>query len=146
MIYLDTSALVKRFIDEPGAEHVERLFDERRPVATSFVAYAELFAGLARKRREGGLGARQYRLAAREVDREWPTYVRVQVTQAVLRGARDLVERHPLRGFDALHLASAVHLARLTREPLAFAAADSRLLDAAAAEGLEALDVSDSIR
>ena len=55
--------------------------------------------------------------------------------------ARDLIQRHPLRGFAAVHLASALNLKRDLGEPITFAAADERLLQAAAAEGLQALDV-----
>jgi predicted nucleic acid-binding protein len=142
MIYLDTSALVKRFVEERGSRSVDVLMQHAAPVATSVVAYAELFAGLARKRRDGFITAQHYKTAANEIDREWPTYILVRVTEEVLAGARALVERHPLRGFDALHLASALHLARLAREPIQFVAADAHLLAAATSEQLEAADLT----
>ena len=49
--------------------------------------------------------------------------------------------RHPLRGFDAIHLASALMLKRALGEEVIFAAADVRLLQAAGAERLQALNV-----
>lgn len=144
MIYLDTSALVKRFISEPGSAIVDEVAARLWPIATSRVAYAELFAGLNRKRRERDLTQARYRTAASEIERDWPTYLQVQVTDAVLLEARSLSELHPLRGFDALHLASALLLAQGTKLQLAFVAADQRLLDAAAAAGLDAIDATRS--
>jgi uncharacterized protein len=59
----------------------------------------------------------------------------------VLLIARDLIQRHPLRGFDAVHLASAVSLKSALGEEITFAAGDERLLRAAEAEKLKPLNV-----
>jgi hypothetical protein len=56
----------------------------------------------------------------------------------VLRLARQMLYRHPLRSADAIHLASALLLARTS--PTArwsFVCADGRLCDAAKAEGFQ---------
>jgi predicted nucleic acid-binding protein len=55
MNYFDTSALIKRFVEEPGSERVDAVVDEEPLLATSKVAYAEVHAGLARKLREKAL-------------------------------------------------------------------------------------------
>jgi predicted nucleic acid-binding protein len=111
------------------------------PVATAKIAYVEVHAGLARKRREAALSVREHARAASQFDRDWPAYVRVDLTDEVLATARDLIQRHPLCGFDAVHLASALAMRQALGEALQFGAADERLLRAAAAEGLESLDV-----
>jgi hypothetical protein len=54
--------------------------------------------------------------------------------------ARDLIQRHPLHGFDAVHLASAVSLKAALGEEMTFVAADERLLRAAEAEKLQPLN------
>ena len=59
----------------------------------------------------------------------------------ILLLARDLIQRRPLRGFDAVHLASALRLKLALGETITFAAADDRLLKAAEAESLEPLNV-----
>ena len=59
----------------------------------------------------------------------------------ILVAARDLIRRHPLRGFDAIHLASALSLRAALGEEITFAAADERLLRAARAEHLRPLNV-----
>jgi predicted nucleic acid-binding protein len=51
MIYLDTSALVKRFVAKAGSNRVGRLIVEDASVATAKIAYPETCSGLTRKRR-----------------------------------------------------------------------------------------------
>ncbi|MBI2564283.1 MAG: type II toxin-antitoxin system VapC family toxin [candidate division NC10 bacterium] len=144
MTYLDTSALLKRFVTEPGTVLVTALVSRHGPVATATIAFAELHAGLARKRREGYLSEGEYTLTCRRFEHDWGAYVRVGLDDDVLMLARDLVRRHPLEGFDAIHLASALALRTALAEDFAFAAADSRLLEAARAERFRALNVERS--
>lgn len=141
MIYLDTSALIKRFVNEKGSALVESLVQGKGAVATAKIAYAEIFAGLTRKLREGNLSKPQYALACRQFERDWHAYVRVGLEDDILLLARDLIQRRPLRGYDAVHLASALRLKIALGEEITFAAADERLLKAAEAENLEFLNV-----
>lgn len=139
MNYFDTSALVKRFVDEPGSAVVDALITEG-PTATATVAFAEVHAGLARKRRARELTETAYRSACRQFETEWPAYVRVALRDDVLLLARDLIQRHPLRGFDAIHLASALTLKAALAEDVTFVASDERLLTAAEAEHLSRMN------
>jgi predicted nucleic acid-binding protein len=141
LIYLDTSALIKRFVNEKGSPLVQSLVGERGPVATAKIAYAEIFAGFARKLRKGHLPRNLHALACRQFERDWQSYLRVELQDDILFLARDLVQRHPLRGFDSVHLASALSLKNALGEEITFAAADGRLLRAAEAEKLEPLNV-----
>ena len=141
MIYFDTSALVKRFVNEKGSLLVRSIVKRGEPVATAKIAYAEIFAGLTRKLREGQLPNTLYILACRQFERDWESYLRVDLHDDILFSARDLIQRHPLRGFDAVHLASALSLKEALGEVITFAAADGRLLGAARSEKLEALNV-----
>lgn len=77
MNYLDTSALIKRFVSERGSPLVHVIVAQRGPVATAKIAYAEVYAGLTRKHREGHLSRSQYVLACWQFAREWEAYVRV---------------------------------------------------------------------
>ena len=65
----------------------------------------------------------------------------MELQEHILLLARDLIQRHPLRGFDAVHLASAVSLRSALGEEITFAAADERLLRAAKEENLSAINV-----
>ena len=141
MIYLDTSALIKRFVDEKGSALVQFIVQRRGTIATAKIAYAEIFAGLARKFRERHLSRLEYDLTCRQFESDWHAYLRVELGDQILLLARDLIQRHPLRGFDAVHLASAVSLKSALGEEILFAAADARMLRAANAENLEAVNV-----
>jgi uncharacterized protein len=141
VIYLDTSALIKRFVNEKGAPVVQSIVQRKGTIATAKIAYAEIFAGLTRKFREGNLPKAQYALACRQFERDWQAYIRVELEDDLLLLARDLIQRHPLRGFDAVNLASALTLKISLGEQITFAAADGRLLKIAEAEELERLNV-----
>lgn len=136
MIYFDTSALIKLFVLEKGSEEAQRLSRNHFPVATATIAYTEMYSGFNRKKREGHLSARQYTSLSRRFEEHWSTYIRIELTGEVLALAKVLLERYPLRAFDAIHLASAISLQKGIQEPLQFAAADIRLLAAASAEHL----------
>jgi predicted nucleic acid-binding protein len=141
MNYLDTSALIKRFVAEKGSPLVQTLVKRKGPIATAKIAYAEVYAGLTRKLREGHLSDAQYALACRQFEADWQAYIRVELHDDTLFLARDLIRRHPLKGFDAIHLASAINLKNALGEDITFAAADERLLRAAEAEELKILHV-----
>lgn len=141
MIYLDTSALIRRFVAEKGSEHVHRMIEKEGPIATAKIAYAEVHSGLARKKREGTLSAGRHAAICRQVELDWHAYVRMDLTDEVLRLARELIHRHPLRAFDAIHLASALILKTSLGEQVDFVSGDERQLQAAAEEKLAARNI-----
>jgi len=138
--YLDTSALIKRFVSEEGSGIVERLIVGGQPIASATIAYAELYSGVTRRHREGDLSNVQYRLVCRHIERDWMAIVKIELGPEVLAATRTLVERHALRGFDAIHLASALELQGAMNGPVTFVASDRRLLQAASEERLTIVD------
>jgi predicted nucleic acid-binding protein len=134
--YLDTSALVKRFVSEAGTKEVQSLQAKGEPVASATIAYVELYSGLTRRHREGVLSQLHYRRACRSFERDWMAIVKVELSDEILNSARSLIQRHALRAFDAVHLASALGLQAAVNSPVTFVAADRRLLRAAAGERL----------
>ncbi len=131
-LYLDTSSLVKLYVAEAETDVVRRLVDDAAVVATSVVAYAETRAALARLRRESELTASGFAAAKREFEKEWPTYLTLDVTDSLSRTAGELADRYGLRGFDSVHLAAFADVARRagTRETR-FSSFDDRLSQAA---------------
>jgi predicted nucleic acid-binding protein len=103
-------------------------------VFTSRVAYAGVHAALGRKRRDGGLSPAVYRRAASAFDAEWPAYDQILVGEITLAEVRRLVQRHLLRGYDAIHLAAALWLRRQLGDQLEFWVSDERLEQAARQE------------
>lgn len=140
MIYLDTSALIKLYVVERGSPAVIALVRREGAPSTATIAYAEVYSGLLRRRREGSVTETQYGQISGRFEQDWPTCIQVELQKDVLELARDLLRRHVLRAFDAIHLASALSLKTRLNEDIVFAAADDRLLRAAGAEHLIAVN------
>ncbi len=136
ILYLDTSALVKLYVAEPGSEEVREMVRAAQIVATSRVAYLEARAGIAKKFRAGELSESARRQIVEELKSDWERYFIVEVSQSVIELGGELVDKHPLRGFDALHLASALLLKARISSPVNFSCFDERLKEVAQAEGL----------
>jgi predicted nucleic acid-binding protein len=135
--YLDTSSLVKLYVEEDGSLLVRDFVERSELVATSVVAYAEARAALARQRREGGLTTAGYDRARSDFERDWPAYLTIAVSEPVYRSAGDLAEKHHLRGFDSLHLASYLSLFGDAARQIRFSASDGALNRAAQEEAME---------
>jgi predicted nucleic acid-binding protein len=129
---------VKRYVRETGSNRV-RDWLAAGTAATSRLTEVEIASALMRRWREGSFGVaeRDRALAALVADLEALTLV--EVAPPVTSRARRLLERHPLRAGDALQLASCLLLRDTTGGPVAFAAFDGRLNEAARAEGLTPL-------
>lgn len=135
-LYLDTSSLLKLYLLEIGAPETQALRDRAGSVATSLVAYPEARSGLARALRSGRVTPGDYQAILRAFEADWPMYLVQDVTDTLVRLAGNLAEKHSLRGYDAVHLASALTLQRELGEPVTFSAWDERLVSAADSEGL----------
>jgi predicted nucleic acid-binding protein len=136
ILYLDTSALVKIYVEEISSAEVRDNAKEAEGLATSRIAYAEARAAFARKRREQGLSRAGYRAVVNDLDQDWDDYFIVDVSESVVRAAGILAEHHALRGADAIHLASAVTLGKQMGQGVTFLCSDGRLAAAAGKEGL----------
>jgi uncharacterized protein len=133
ILYLDTSSLVKLYVEEAGSDEVQGFVEEASTVTTSQVAYAEARSAFARRRRERALSPRGFAAAKRAFDADWGHYVAVAITRDLCREAGDLAERYRLRGFDAIHLASFGEVLRdlQGRTDVRFSSFDDRLNRAA---------------
>jgi predicted nucleic acid-binding protein len=135
-LYLDTSALVKLYVEEAGSATVQEAVARAETVATNVVAYVEACAAFARRRREGRLSRGDYRRTIQDLQSDWEHYLLLEVTNDIIRRAADLTASHPLRAYDAIHLASAKALQERVRGPVLFACWDSHLAAGAKNEGL----------
>lgn len=135
-LYLDTSSLLKLYVDEPGSLDVLDLVESSGVVATLTLTYTEARSALARRRREGVLSARGLAEVRRLLDIEWPAFIHLDVTPALCAAAGDLAERYRLRAYDGLHLAAYERVALDAGvEQTIFSSADLSLCRAAKALG-----------
>ena len=125
--YLDTSALVKLYVQEPGSETVCELTGASVVVATCKIAYVEARAAFARGYREGILDKKNYDLVTGAFQHDWNSYFSLEVSDALVKLAGDLAEKHALRGFDAMHLAAAVILKQQVSKPVTVGCWDAKL-------------------
>jgi predicted nucleic acid-binding protein len=134
--YIDTSALVKVVVEEPGSDIVAPIALGARPLFTCRIAYPEARAALAAAHRVGRLGPSDLTTARADLETAWQRIAIVEVTPALAGEAGDLAERHGLRGFDAMHLAAAVTVSDGKGAVVTW---DARLWTAARAVGLSVL-------
>ena len=153
MLYLDSSALIKGYVQEKGSHElrtrVQRATETKDPVLTSLFSYAEIHAVLGRKLKEKNILAADYHFAVTRFESDWRTYFGiVEVSQRVLNFVPDLTkrDRYPLRGADAVHLASALWVEQSThrrgmqksaQRAVVFATSDGQLAAAAEYEQFE---------
>ena len=132
-----TSALAKRYVTEAGSAWVRALVRRRKSLVVSRIAYAELAATVARLWREAHLDAAARDAFFANLDEDFSRLTVLEVRPAIVARIPELVVRHPLRGYDAVHLASALALVARGGS-VDFWSSDRRLTAAARAEGLRA--------
>ena len=142
--FLDTSALVKRYVPEIGSDWILSITDPATDnhLAISQITWVEVHSALARRLRDGSLSAQRFDLIAQKVREDFENEYRViDVDRTLIETATELVMQHPLRAYDSVQLASALRFQSTTlfSQPeirLVFVSADNRLLDIAQSAGL----------
>jgi predicted nucleic acid-binding protein len=140
LYYLDTSALVKLYVQEPGTQGLlglaARSSDHRFAVLD--LARVELHSAIRRRQRDGDLDVRVAGQILARFDQHMETrFVRQPVNEPLVDIALTLLERHPLRAYDAVQLAGCLVLkASSGVEPPIFVCSDRQLVEVAEGEGL----------
>lgn len=136
IVYLDASALVKRYVAEAGSAEVEALIGEARATGTAVLSRAEVAAALAKATRVG-LVTREAALRALEAfNADWEHLIRLQFGEPLAARAATLAWEHGLRGYDAVHLATALVWRETLGETVTVATFDRELWRGAQASGL----------
>lgn len=139
--YADTSVLVKRHVAETGRAWVRSITHPAfgNTIFTAQISLVELYSALNRRVRERSISALRYSRLISIINHTWSLqYLIVALTTPVLDTAKQLLERRPLRAYDAVQLAAAIHALRTLpaqSSSITFLSADTRLLAAAQAEG-----------
>jgi uncharacterized protein len=139
ILYLDTSALVKLYVEETGSVLVRHSVGEAEAVASSSIAYVELRAALARRQRERTLSTHEHRRIVKALDKDWLELLAIEVHDSLIKTAGAVAQRYALRAYDALHLASCLLLQNQLGHAVTFACWDANLTGAAEKAGLTVL-------
>ena len=136
-VFLDTSALAKRYIAEPGSDKVMALCQQADSLVVSVICLPELISTFSRLVREKKLAKADYRKLKADAMADLADADICQFTPDVLASGVSLLESHPLRAMDALHVACALAVA-----PDIFVSVDQRQHSAARKAGLKIVDVA----
>lgn len=141
--FCDSSAIVKRYVNETGSNFVDNLADVQsgNVVLLARITRVEVVSAIARRSKNGSITTAdaQNALAAFQHDLT-NNYLTIEVTPILVSAAMSLAAKHTLRGYDAVQLAAALEAndERIANglPPLTLVSADTDLNAAAQVEGL----------
>ena len=140
MYYFDSSALVKKYVQESGSDAVVDLLQSAVMPVTSKLAYPEILSGLGRKKREKEIGEKEYKSALSDFESDWTAFLIIEYQDELLAIIRLLASKHQLKGADLVHLASVLWLQKSVREEVALIASDVQLLKSSRLEKVEVIN------
>ncbi len=140
--FLDSSALVKRYVPETGSVWIQGIADATTGnlLIISRITWVEVLSALARRQREGSLSTTDVNLIIQRFRYDLNNqYQVIELDRALAESAGQLVNQYPLRAYDAVQLASVLLIqpafAMATSTSLVFISADDRLLNIAQTAG-----------
>lgn len=135
-LYADTSALVKRYIQESESQAVTAHFQQYPFIATSAITPVEMASAFAKAGQQGWVDSVELSVAWGDFLTDWPSYLRLPISNAVIDRATSIAWQYRLRAYDSLHLACALTWKELLQQEVIFACFDRHLLQAAHEAGL----------
>jgi predicted nucleic acid-binding protein len=137
IIYLDTSALLKQYIQEAGSEDVIKLLEAANSNGTNLLTYVEIASAIARAVRMKLISASEAQLTWQDFLIDWEMLVRLDISGGITKRAAALAWEYGLRGYDAMHFASALAWQDSINTPVTLATYDRDLWMAAQRAGME---------
>jgi uncharacterized protein len=135
--YLDSSALVKRYLTEPGSLQVRQLIADAVVLGSVAISRTEVAASFGKAARLGAVSREVAQTARGILQIDWRDFARIDVTEHLLDRASDLSWLYGLRGYDSVQLAAALLWQEGLDVPVVLATFDRNLWKAAARAGLE---------
>ena len=140
LAYFDTSALVKKYVQEAGSTRVRELLASYEFVSSA-IAPIEIHSAVRRRHRQGEISRQSYASILSRVKQDRLFWQLVEPVPQVLAKAEEIVMAYNVRTLDALHLASAMIIQDSIETTIPFVTADDRQLTAARACKLEVIAV-----
>jgi uncharacterized protein len=139
ILYLDASALVKRYIAENSSEQVNAWIGTAEMVVTSLITRVEVAAAITRAQRMKIIAPEQADAALRLFRSEWESLQRLPISETTIIRGDILACEHNLRGYDAMHLACALIWQETLGLPVTIVTFDGQLVQAAKEMKMEIL-------
>jgi uncharacterized protein len=143
LLFLDTSALVKLYVQEPGTDRLLPLFSDRpdNRFAVLAISVVEVRSAIRRRQRAGDIDASAATAILESVRSHMETrFIRQMINETVIDTALEMIDRYALRAYDAVQLAGCLVLSATAGEAFTFVCSDHPLLEAARSEQLAVLD------
>jgi uncharacterized protein len=141
--FLDSSALLKRYVPEVGTAWVQSITDSQNQnrLIVAHIAWVEVCSAIARRQREGSVSDVQANQILMAFRFHWNSqYFTAAIDETVVNLAGQLVNKHPLRAYDAVQLSAALSIRNEINPAdvtsFHFLTADDRLLAIAQSENL----------
>jgi predicted nucleic acid-binding protein len=141
--FLDSSALVKRYISETGSAWILGLFDPalNNEVFIAAITSVEIIAAITRRSRSGSISITDVTVTCNQFKSDLQKdYQIVEITENIINSGMVLSQTYGLRGYDAIQLAAgrAVNTLCIANglPPITFVSADNELNAAVISEGL----------
>lgn len=138
ILYLDTSALIKRYVAEAGSAEVTALVEQASHAGSVVLARVEMAAAFSKAARMEWVDAVEAEHAWEDFLSHWSSFTRITISPALIERASKLAWDQRLRGYEAAHLAAALLWQEVIDTPLTLATFDRELWQAARKSGLDA--------
>jgi predicted nucleic acid-binding protein len=139
ILYMDTSALIKRYIEENGSENVVAWMREADMIGTSLITRVEMAGTITHAMRGSCLPVQDGAEALDEFRSDWHGFQHINIDDTLVARADSLASMYGLRGYDAVQLACALTWQGLLEVSVRFASYDKELHEAAQMSGMEVL-------
>ena len=127
ILYLDSSAIVKRYISEEGSELVASTIEQAKVIGSSLLSKAETISAFAKAVRMNALTDEQGIEIIQTFEQDWAYFVRIEANETIVSNAGNLAWQYHLRAYDAIQLATAIFWREHSRLPIVFVSFDKKL-------------------
>ena len=135
--YLDTSALIKRYVEELGSEELKDWWPSMALFGTALVTRTEMAAALAKASRMGWLQTEAAQYAWDIFREDWQSLAVIEITSILVERAGELAWSDGLRGYDAVHLAALIPWQDALGQEITLGTFDRQLWEAAQKRGIK---------
>lgn len=136
-IYFDTSALIKKYIEENGSQNVDKLFLSADQVLVSAISEIESISTLKRLLVEKEISDNDFNLIKNEIKTDFSFFSTIELDSDVIETSIGIIEKYKLKSLDSIQLGSAL----CNKDQIEFfISCDTKLLKAAQKEGFKIIN------
>lgn len=136
-LFFDSSALLKRYLNEKGSDQIKKLFAETDKVFVSIITHVECASSLKRLLSSNYIDKNEYQRLNMEISLDFPFFETISFDDEIKRTALKVVDKYPLKALDTIQLATLIYVAN---EVESFIVCDQKLKKYALKEGFHVID------